>query len=45
MRLLSSNYRYRIAALDELRQKRPAQGGRQIPSGSIPDGFARASLG
>jgi hypothetical protein len=33
------------AALDELRQKRPVQGGRQTPSGSIPDGFARASLG
>jgi hypothetical protein len=33
------------AALDELRQKRAAQGGRQTPSGSIPDGLARASLG
>jgi hypothetical protein len=33
------------AALDELRQKRPAQGGRQTPSGGIPNGLARAGLG
>jgi phosphoribosylcarboxyaminoimidazole (NCAIR) mutase len=33
------------AALDELRQKRSAQAGRQTPSGVMPDEVARASLG